>query len=100
MSEGEFIHSQVKWFNRDKGYGFLKGPGDGLDIFVHANQLRKSGIDMALVEGEKIKFQISDGPKGKFAINISKVLEGIQNATIPEPQSNGNIDNHAEKQEC
>lgn len=79
MSDG-FILSSVKWFNRDKGYGFLKGTGDGLDVFVHANQLRKSGIETALVEGEQVKFKIESGAKGKYAVNISKV---DQNGNAP-----------------
>lgn len=87
MGEREFISGSCKWFNKEKGYGFLKMPGDGLDVFVHCNQLRKSGIDMALVEGEKIKFQIEDGPKGKFAVNISKVLEGPSNEILAQAES-------------
>lgn len=92
MSDG-FILSSVKWFNRDKGYGFLKGTGDGLDVFVHANQLRKSGIETALVEGEQVKFKIESGSKGKYAVNISKVDAN------GNPWSNGNSNDDSPKQE-
>ena len=69
------VQGTIKWFNRDKGFGFIQLPGGGVDIFVHANQLRKSGIERALVEGEKVSFSTSKGPKGSFAVDIS-LLEG------------------------
>lgn len=78
MSESDFCIGLVKWFNKDKGYGFISLPGGGLDVFVHANQLRKSGITK-LADGDKVKFETSKGPKGAFAINIS-ILESNPNA--------------------
>lgn len=65
----------VKWFNSTKGFGFLQVPGSGLDVFVHANQLRKSGINRSLVDGEKVRCLVETGPKGTFATNIV-LLEG------------------------
>ncbi len=65
------VIGKVKWFNKDKGFGFIQLPGGGLDIFVHANQLRKSGIERELLEGESVRFSTSKGPKGSFAVNIS-----------------------------
>lgn len=62
-----------KWYNQDKGFGFLKLPEGGMDVFCHANQLRKSGITRSLIEGEKVKFCINQGPKGSFATEISIV---------------------------
>lgn len=62
-----------KWFNSEKGFGFISVPGGILDIFVHANQLRKSGINRCLQEGERVKFTIAQGPKGNFAMNISSI---------------------------
>lgn len=75
MSEGngEFVTGSCKWFNVDKGYGFIALPGGGVDIFVHAKQLKASGIERALVEGEKVKFSTSKGPKGAFATNIEVI---------------------------
>lgn len=78
MSEGVEVQpltASVKWFNSVKGYGFLQVAGGGLDIFCHANQLRKSGISRSLLEGEKVKFTLETGPKGSFATNISLVEE-------------------------
>lgn len=69
----DFIHGFCKWYNVSKGFGFLQYPGSGMDVFCHANQLRKSGINKALVEGQKVKFQLEQGPKGQFATNISLV---------------------------
>ena len=76
MSEGvqqDFIFGVCKWYNVEKAYGFIELPGGGVDVFVHANQLRKSGIDRPLKEGEKVKFLTSKGPKGSFAVEISIV---------------------------
>ena len=67
----EHISGVVKWFDVKKAFGFIELPGGGLDVFVHANQLRRSGIDRVLKEGEKIKFRTSKGPKGSFAVDIS-----------------------------
>jgi CspA family cold shock protein len=75
MSEGngELKAGTVKWFNDQKAYGFISLPEGGMDIFVHANQLRKSGIVRCLKEGEQVKFRISTGDKGQYAIDISVV---------------------------
>lgn len=70
-----FIQASVKWFNNQKAFGFIELPGGGLDVFVHANQLRKSGITRVLKEGETVRFRTSKGPKGCFATDISIVEE-------------------------
>ncbi len=81
MTGNGTIEGKVKWFNGDKGFGFIE-IGGGIDVFVHANQLRKSGIDRPLLEGEKLRFSTDKGPKGNFAVNISLV-----NGTSPEGAS-------------
>lgn len=73
--EGEYLTASTKWFNLTKGFGFLQLPGGGLDVFVHANALRKSGITAPLVEGQKVRFMLESGPKGSFASNISLVTD-------------------------
>lgn len=75
MSESKIIDGTVKWYNQTKGYGFIQMPNGHLDVFCHANQLRKSGIARALVEGEKISFVISTGPKGQFATEIKIIKD-------------------------
>jgi CspA family cold shock protein len=72
MSE-DLVTGVCKWFDPAKGWGFITLPGGGVDVFVHINQLRKSGIDLPLNEGDKVRFTTSKGSKGAFATNISLV---------------------------
>lgn len=61
----------VKWFNPQKGFGFIQPEGGGEDVFVHVSALTKSGLH-ELREGQKIEFDIETNKKtGKFAaINL------------------------------
>ncbi len=61
----------VKWFSNEKGYGFIT-PESGTDVFVHFSAIKSEGFK-ALKEGEAVEFELSDGPKGKQAINVVKV---------------------------
>jgi CspA family cold shock protein len=61
----------VKWFNSDKGYGFLVAEGYNRDIFVHRQQMVRSGVQ-ALTEGETVSCVVQDGAKGMFATQLSK----------------------------
>jgi len=77
MSDDKVRSSGVcKWFCVNKGFGFVKMPNGHLDVFVHANQLRKSGITRSLNENEKVSFVIEHGPKGMFATNITIEIKG------------------------
>lgn len=59
----------VKWFNAIKGYGFIIPDNDTGDVFLHVNQLRKSGID-ELLENSRVRFSIEEF-KGRFqAVNL------------------------------
>jgi CspA family cold shock protein len=58
----------VKWFNSEKGYGFITDE-NGKDIFCHFSQIKKDGFK-TLEEGEKVSFDVVDGPKGPQAENI------------------------------
>lgn len=58
----------VKWFNNEKGYGFLT-PEEGEDVFVHQSAIQMEGY-RSLAEGQKVEFEIVDGPKGKQAANV------------------------------
>jgi CspA family cold shock protein len=60
----------VKWFNSQKGYGFIEME-DGKDIFVHYNSIQGSGFK-SLDEGEKVRFEIRNSPKGEHAENVIK----------------------------
>ena len=62
---------KVKWFNDQKGYGFIT-PEDGPDVFVHHSAIQGDGFK-TLAEGQEVEFEITDGPKGKQAQNVSKI---------------------------
>lgn len=59
----------VKWFNNTKGFGFVSPDNGGEDIFAHFSAITMEGYK-SLNEGQKVDFDISDGPKGQFAANI------------------------------
>jgi CspA family cold shock protein len=60
----------VKWFNPDKGFGFIT-PSDGSkDIFVHVSTLSRCGIQQ-LNEGAPVSIKVSQGPKGPEAVEVS-----------------------------
>ena len=71
--EVNFLVGTCKWYNIEKGYGFVTLPGGAIDVFVHRNQLTKSGIKSDPQEGQKLKFVVEKGPKGTYASNISLV---------------------------
>lgn len=58
----------VKWFNSDKGYGFIS-PESGEDVFVHFSAIEQEGYK-SLDEGQSVEFEVSDGPKGPQASNV------------------------------
>lgn len=62
----------VKWYNREKGFGFISG-NDGKDLFAHHSQIKEKGPEKDLNEGESVSFDIAEGEKGPMAINIQKL---------------------------
>ncbi|HZD70975.1 MAG TPA: cold-shock protein [Actinomycetes bacterium] len=58
----------VKWFNADKGYGFIT-PESGADVFVHFSAIQSTGY-RSLDEGQSVEFDITQGPKGAQAANV------------------------------
>jgi len=64
------IVGTVKWFNTSKGYGFIERE-DGSDVFVHFSAIQGSGF-RNLEEGERVEFEVVEGPKGLQAANVSK----------------------------
>ena len=61
----------VKWFNDSKGFGFLSREG-GPDVFVHHSAIQSEGF-RSLAEGDKVQFDVVQGPKGAQAANVRKV---------------------------
>ncbi len=65
------VNGVVKWFNSSKGYGFIEQE-DGPDVFVHHSGINSSGF-RTLNEGDRVTFEIVDGPKGPAAANVTVV---------------------------
>lgn len=61
----------VKWFNANKGYGFIKRDS-GEDVFVHYRAIQGEGFK-SLDEGDRVQFEVQQGPKGLQAASVQKV---------------------------
>ena len=61
---------KVKWFNNQKGYGFI-ATDDGNDVFVHHTEIQGDGY-RTLDEGQEVQFEIEEGPKGQHAKKVTK----------------------------
>lgn len=59
----------VKWFNQDKGFGFITGE-DGKEVFAHYSQIQKDGFK-TLAENEEVVYEVTQGQKGPQASNIT-----------------------------
>ena len=61
----------VKWFNNEKGFGFISPENGGKDVFVHHTAIQGSGYK-SLNEGDRVQFDVTAGPKGDQASNVTK----------------------------
>jgi CspA family cold shock protein len=68
---GILMNGTVKWFNEEKGFGFITAE-DGKEVFAHFSEIQKSGFKK-LTEGEEVTFEITKGAKGPQASNIKSV---------------------------
>lgn len=71
---------RVKWFNDEKGWGFIK-QDEGPDVFVHYSQIHGDGR-RRLFEDELVEFEIKEGPKGLQAVNVMR-QDGVQMEAAP-----------------
>ncbi|MFC8193614.1 cold-shock protein [Cellulomonas sp. NPDC057328] len=62
----------VKWFNAEKGFGFIAPEDGGADVFVHYSAITTSGY-RSLEENQRVQFDVQQGPKGPQASNVSPV---------------------------
>jgi CspA family cold shock protein len=62
----------VKWFNVEKGFGFISPEEGGKDLFVHRSNIDGLGRDEGLREGESVQFDVQDSPKGLSAVNVQR----------------------------
>jgi CspA family cold shock protein len=62
----------VKWFNAEKGFGFIAVDGGGADVFVHYSAIEDSGY-RSLEEDQRVEFETNQGPKGLQAANVHAV---------------------------
>lgn len=62
---------KVKWFNAEKGYGFIS-TDEGEDVFVHFSAIQGEGFK-ALEEGQKVEFEVTQGERGAQAANVTKI---------------------------
>ena len=61
----------VKWFNRNKGFGFIERE-QGEDVFVHFSAIQDNGGYKELNEGDSVEFEVTQGPKGLQAANVKR----------------------------
>lgn len=64
----------VKWFNDEKGFGFIQPEDGSKDVFVHFRQVNRTGYGrVSLAEGQKVTFEVEEGQKGPQATNVTAI---------------------------
>jgi cold shock protein len=66
------LRGTVKWFNADKGFGFIQPENGSKDVFVHYSAIQGAGF-RSLDEGDEVEFEVEQGPKGPQATKVSRV---------------------------
>jgi CspA family cold shock protein len=70
------ITGTVKWFNADKGFGFITRDDGEKDVFVHHSAIQSEGF-RSLDEGQRVQFGIEQGPKGPSATNVRTLVTAL-----------------------
>ncbi len=70
----ERLTGRVKWFNAQKGYGFIVPDNGGKDLFVHYSAIQSDGYK-TLKEGQKVEFEVDSSDRGDKAVNVTVVSE-------------------------
>jgi CspA family cold shock protein len=70
LSNAVEMSGTVKWFNTEKGFGFIAPEGGGKDVFVHISVLGRSGVS-GLAEGQQVSMRVVETPKGREAVSIT-----------------------------
>ena len=71
LEVGGSMTGKVKWFNAEKGYGFITGD-DGQEVFVHYTAIIQEGYK-TLDDGQAVEYDVNEGEKGPQAINVKKI---------------------------
>ncbi|KDQ18144.1 hypothetical protein BOTBODRAFT_551595 [Botryobasidium botryosum FD-172 SS1] len=69
------IKGSVKWYNDEKGFGFVAPDDGGKDVFVHTSEIITSGASRTLTEGQRVELEVKDGPRGPQAANVTPISE-------------------------
>jgi CspA family cold shock protein len=72
LKEKEMTQGTVKWFNGEKGFGFITPDGDAADVFVHFSAIQADGY-RSLEENQRVEFEVTQGQKGPQAANVRPI---------------------------
>ena len=75
----------VKWFNQDKGFGFITPDDGGKDLFVHHSEIQSGGDYASLKDGQKVEYEVGQGQKGPCANKV----KGLQLHRIKSGKNKG-----------
>lgn len=71
------MRGKVKWFNNEKGYGFISPEDGSKDVFVHFSAIQGRGFK-SLDEGEEVEFEVEDSPRGPHAVNVERSARSFE----------------------